>query len=255
MNLQNKFHANLNFTLQRGESCKIKIVFDGREYDAILTNIDFDKAKYPNHNDLLQIRYTPNSPIAKELQHIFSSSYNYLLTKKRSLKNKRTPIKVPAELAEQLIIYATEFQNVFVFDYIINSEIAQIKTSITSFTEYELENILNQEDIHATTIERYKLTKIRKLDRHIAETLKQLYDYRCQICGEKIGEKYSSSLVHAHHIEYFSKSLNNNPQNILIVCPNHHGIIHDVNPIYDILEHKFICSNGYIEPLKINYHL
>lgn len=30
--------------------------------------------------------------------------------------------------------------------------------------------------------------------------LEELYDFRCQICGCKIGEKYDSNIIHAHHI-------------------------------------------------------
>jgi len=87
------------------------------------------------------------------------------------------------------------------------------------------------------------------------ERLKILYGYRCQVCGQYIGEKYGSNLIHAHHIKYFTKSLNNNSNNIMVLCPNHHGIIHDKNPIFNAQTKTFLYPNGYEEGLKLNLHL
>ena len=78
-----------------------------------------------------------------------------------------------------------------------------------------------------------RLLKIRKLNRLIRENLKLLYGYRCQICGQLIGEGYGSHMAEAHHIDYFVNSLNNDASNQMIVCPNHHSIIHDANPVFD----------------------
>lgn len=100
-----------------------------------------------------------------------------------------------------------------------------------------------------------KVCKIRKLTTTILQDLKVLYGYRCQICGQYIGEKYDSNLIYAHHIEYFTKSLNNNTNNIMILCPNHHGIIHDKNPTYNAQDKTFLYPNGYVEGLKLNGHL
>ena len=78
----------------------------------------------------------------------------------------------------------------------------------------------------------------------------------CQvICGQYIGEPYGSHLIHAHHIHYFVHSLNNNANNIMIVCPNHHAIIHDLNPTFDFAQKQFHYPNGYVEGLAINLHL
>ena len=68
-------------------------------------------------------------------------------------------------------------------------------------------------------------------------------------------KKYGSTLIHAHHIEYFTKSLNNNPENILIVCPNHHGIIHDCNPEFNATEKTYHYPNGLVEGLTLNRHI
>lgn len=97
--------------------------------------------------------------------------------------------------------------------------------------------------------------KIRKLNKKIGDNLKQLYCYRCQICGQSIGEEYDAHVCEAHHIDYFTKGLNNSATNQMIVCPNHHRIIHADNPSFDRSVLQFTFSNGYIEPIRLNYHL
>lgn len=81
--------------------------------------------------------------------------------------------------------------------------------------------------------EKEQIVKIRKLNKKIGDNLKRLYGYQCQICGRRIGEEYGFHVVEAHHIDYFVKSLNNDASNQIIVCPNHHSIIHDVDPVFD----------------------
>ena len=99
------------------------------------------------------------------------------------------------------------------------------------------------------------IKKIRHLSGAIANSLKKLYGYRCQICGELIGKKYGSTLIHAHHIDYFTRSLNNNSDKILVVCPNHHGIIHDCNPVWDKKAKMYEYENGFKEGLLLNMHI
>lgn len=85
--------------------------------------------------------------------------------------------------------------------------------------------------------------------------MKLLYNYRCQICRKNIGEEYESQIVEAHHIDYFVHSLNNDSDNQLIVCPNHHSIIHDVNPVFDRKRLIYLFPNGVQEGLVLNQHL
>lgn len=119
--------------------------------------------------------------------------------------------------------------------------------------EFEIEHAL--EDESAKIIERLHLGKFRKLNREIGNHLKSIYNFRCQICGRNFGESYGTNLVEAHHIDFFSKSYNNNSENLLIVCPNHHRIIHATNPIFDRDLKLYRYSNGFSEPLILNMHL
>lgn len=100
------------------------------------------------------------------------------------------------------------------------------------------------EDSAAGVLDTARIVKIRKLNRRIGDNLKLLYGYRCQICGHMIGEEYGSHIVEAHHIDYFVSSLNNDANNQMIVCPNHHSIIHDVNPAFDRKRLLYTYKNG-----------
>ena len=49
--------------------------------------------------------------------------------------------------------------------------------------------------------------------------------------------------------------LNYTHNNQLIVCPNHHSIIHDTNPIFDRRRLIYIYKNGLEQRLVLNQHL
>lgn len=49
--------------------------------------------------------------------------------------------------------------------------------------------------------------------------------------------------------------MNNDAINQLIICPNHHRIIHATNPIFNRQKKIDTYKNGMIEKLSINYHL
>ena len=134
-------------------------------------------------------------------------------------------------------------------------EIAYARESIKLYSEIDIETILEKTDETANVVSKEKIYKIRQLDKSISDSLKQFYGYKCQICGQTIGERYDTSVIHAHHIDYFIKSLNNNPDNIMIICPNHHGIIHNTNPVFDKAKKMFFYPNGYAEGLLLNMHL
>ncbi len=131
----------------------------------------------------------------------------------------------------------------------------QISAHLQNNSPGDLENLLNKQDTTAHISDKLKISKIRYLDVTISNGLKKAYNYSCQICGQKIGENYSVDFIHAHHIEPFSESLNNNPENIMILCPNHHGIIHVANPIFDKKSKIFKYDNNFEEGLILNKHL
>jgi len=132
-----------------------------------------------------------------------------------------------------------------------------LKNIVENQPERVLEASFNYDvaDQISKIFETERIVKIRKLNRKIGDNLKLLYNYRCQICGKSIGAKYDSHVVEAHHIDYFTKSFNNDSNNQLIVCPNHHSIIHDVDPVFDRKRLIYLYPNGFKEGLLLNRHL
>ena len=166
-------------------------------------------------------------------------------------------IKLPDEYKEYLAIYTTEDDDSYVLETIAADDIQVLKENVKGQQErmFEAEIDYDIKDENAGLTVNVQLVKIRKLNQKIAENLKLLYGYRCQICGKLIGEEFGSHIVEAHHIDYFVNSLNNDSSNQMIVCPNHHSIIHDTNPIFDRRKKMYIYENGIEQKLMVNMHL
>ena len=131
-------------------------------------------------------------------------------------------------------------------------DIQQLTSEIKNYSEYDFENATDDTSgyrISAT------MRKIRKLDRSIGDSLKCLYDFRCQITGEAIGNEYGLPVVEAHHIDYFTHSMNNDSSNIIIISPNFHRIIHKNNPEFNRKTLTFDFPNGYKQKIKLDMHL
>ena len=244
--------------LVHGESMMVKILIDNELYEAEWKNQAFDQNKYVGHSDVMQFRYSENSPIAQKLRQIFFSTQNYVqaaLTDPN--RPKKQTIKIPEEIKEYIVISSTAQSDVFAFDCITNADQTEVHDQISAISEESFENdsFIPKSDSTAG----YKLSdsvrKIRKLDRSIGDSLKRLYDYRCQITGDKIGDEYAVEVVEAHHIVPFTDSLNNDTNNIIILSPNFHRIVHKANPIFDYANLCYRFHNGVIEKVKLNKHL
>ena len=251
------FGQTMGRFLQRGEKKKITIYLDGKSYDASIINIDYSK-KFNRKSDIFQIRYAANGELAQALQKCFMSSFRYLEYMRRmSNPGNRKMIRLPDEEKEFLAVYTTEYDDSYIFEPIVKNDFRVVKKYFKGFDErsFEEQSDFKVTDPTASVEEKTQIAKVRKLDRSIGNNLKLLYGYRCQICGKLIGEEYSAHVAEAHHIDYFVKSLNNDASNQLIVCPNHHSIIHDVNPVFDRKRKLYVYKNGMTEGLVLNKHL
>ena len=126
---------------------------------------------------------------------------------------------------------------------------------LSKMTEEEIEALFNAEDATAGFLYKEELRKVRKLNKQIIDNLKKIYRGECQLCGQKLGEEYGKEIVQAHHIEYFSKSQNNDSTNIIILCPNCHALIHKCNPTYEKDTFSFKFGNGNKLKIKNIGHL
>lgn len=251
------FAVSMGKFISRGESKNITLIMDGKSYKAKITNVNYN----PRHNrkkDTLQIRYSPNGDLSNALKTYFFKTYEFISEKRKIRKSgDRTLIRLPDEYKEYLAIYTTEYEDTYLLEPILADDITILKQLVKNQQERVFEANFNYDivDDNATIFETERIVKIRKLNKKIGDNLKLLYNYRCQICGKSIGEKYNSRIVEAHHIDYFVHSLNNDSDNQLILCPNHHSIIHDVNPVFDKKRLIYLYPNGAKEGLALNYHI
>lgn len=250
------FLRNMENFLQRGQSKIIHFFMNGKTYDAKIVNMNNSVEK--RKKDAYQIRYSRNGELSQALQQYFFKSMSYIKMIRESRDPKdRSYIKMPDGLKEYLAIYTTEYEDTFLLEPIAQDDFQVMKKAIQGMRERTVENEIEyeMEDKSSGIEKKLQIVKIRKLNRKIGENLKLLYGYRCQICGQVIGEKYGSHIAEAHHIDYFVNSLNNDANNQMIVCPNHHSVIHDANPVFDRRRMVYRFDNGVEERIRLNKHL
>lgn len=246
--------------LQRGEKKEAIFFLEGESFRATITNVNFsEKYRDAHKTDILQIRYNDSSPLAAKLRSVFSASYAYFLAARESrTPGSRKRIYLPESSKEYLAIYTTEYDDTYILEPLTVDDIAAVKEEYTDKDELQAESDLLLPDItdpNASIAQKTRTVKIRKLNRLIGENLKQLYGYRCQLCGQPIGEEFGARIADAHHIDYFVKSMNNDMSNQMILCPNHHRIIHETNPVFQRSAKEYVFPNGKHAPLVLNKHL
>lgn len=245
--------------LVQGVTKRIKIIVGEEMFNAILTNQNFNRKKYPDHSNMMQIRYDSNKALKKKLQAVFQKSYDYLSAQRILIDNRHKPLPLSKEIHEYIRFYFTENPEVFCFECNTDEEYNQVANTLRSMPEEVYESTSDDtfflQDKTASIEERERLVKYRKIDRGIIKTLKEHYGYRDEISGEKIGTEYGESVVEAHHIDYFTVSQNNDTTIIIIISPNYHRIIHKNNPTFNRKKFQFEFPNGEILKLKLYDHL
>ena len=245
--------------LKHGASKQIKILIDGDLFDAKLINQNFDQKRFPGHSDIIQIRYSLGSMIAAKLRSVFQESYSYLFAQRQLEENRNRQLILPKDLREYIRLYLTPSADVLCIECCTNVEYQQVANRLSTMPEEIYEQSDDDKffmaDKSASIEEKQQLVKYRKIDRSIILTLKKFYDYRDEISGEKIGDEYGDSVVEAHHIDYFTRSQNNDSTNIIIISPNYHRIIHKNNPRFNRKKFQFEFPNGEVLRLKLYEHL
>ena len=69
------------------------------------------------------------------------------------------------------------------------------------------------------------------------------------------GERYNAHVVESHHIDPFVVFMSNDAANQIIICPNHHRVIHKAEPVFERNRILFVYRNGAEEKLLLNKHL
>ena len=115
-----------------GDKHPINIIINGISFNALLTNPSFDKTKYPNHKEHIQIRYSINSKISQYFKEIFSTSYKFISAQKKS-QAKRLGVKTPEP--EIFRLYISDTPDTFIGETIVASA-SDINTDFQNNLEF-----------------------------------------------------------------------------------------------------------------------
>lgn len=100
----------------------------------------------------------------------------------------------------------------------------------------------------------YNTVDVQRARRNV-EALQGLYAGQCQICLYNPKKRYGHRTCHGHHIQWLSRGGEDEIDNMVLVCPNHHGAIHRDDAPFDFADLAFSFTNGLREALALNEHL
>lgn len=121
--------------------------------------------------------------------------------------------------------------------------------------EHVLKNKINIELPKISPTRRVEIVSNYQRNRSIIKNLHERYTGRCQICAFDPISVYGINAACAHHIHYLSRGGLDSLENLILLCPNHHAVIHGDDAVFDYEKKIFIFSNGRQEPLALNQHL
>lgn len=248
---------NLDEELDIGKSKTILIRIDDRKFLLKLQNQQFNRKKYKDHVPIVRIMYG-KCDFSDYLKEKFKVTWSWLELNKFDGERYPRVNEIPQNIKEYFVLYSTNRKNEFEGECITANDISVYQKEFVDTQEEEMVELhLNYSHIDYTAkiIEQTITSKVRKLDRNLIHNLKKIYDFKCQICKINFIESYNVHIAEAHHILPFVTSYNNNSDNLLILCPNHHRIIHKANPKFYRNKLLFKYPNGYEDKLLLNKHL
>lgn len=208
-----------------------------------LSEYDMDAVK--------SLGYTTRSEAINTISNIVGSGNNYLKLRRdefdalpdssssRKGWRNRPPLKEVADMASYLHQFSFDELTSIVKSLIDNHDQSEVMIDASDvihekpLSEDEIEQIINSTDPTAKLVINTCDGKRRVYNKNLIAGLKKLYKGCCQICGSNPADKYNTSIAEAHHIDFFSVSHNNDAGNIIILCPNHHRLIHKLKPDFD----------------------
>ena len=110
---------------------------------------------------------------------------------------------------------------------------------------YNHDRIATLSEPHSMVVESVEYERSRWL----ADSLKSYYLHRCQICSNDFEPSYGVRYSESHHIQYLSESGLDISQNLIVLCPNHHRIIHETRAEFDRAELQYQFPDGRQEKL------
>ena len=125
--LQVEFKSLLN-DYDRGVGRPVTLLVQGQPFEAVLINQAFNREKFKQHSDLVQIRFSTRSGLPQKLRKIFRTSYAYLKKKRDEAERRKTFARLPEDKREYLVFYTTTNPDVFTAEAITKAELYEADT-------------------------------------------------------------------------------------------------------------------------------
>jgi hypothetical protein len=119
----------------------------------------------------------------------------------------------------------------------------------------ELRDVIASEHLGVSEERRRELLGLTPRSRRLVASLHDMYAGRCQLCGFDSPLVYGVPSAESHHIVYLSRGGIDHLSNMVLLCPNHHTVVHKTDATFDHGRLAFLFANGRLEPLCMNTHL
>jgi 5-methylcytosine-specific restriction protein A len=118
-----------------------------------------------------------------------------------------------------------------------------------------LERVLLDAHTGVSEDRRRRLLLLARRDRELVRELNALYGGRCQLCAFDSRVVYGVNAAEAHHVVHLARGGEDELINMVLLCPNHHTVVHQTEATFDYSRLTFLFPNGRVEPLCLNSHL
>ena len=88
----------------------------------------------------------------------------------------------------------------------------------------------------------------------IVEQLRDMYNGQCQICKWSSRNRFNTDICEGHHIRWLSRGGEDEIENLVLLCPNHHRAAHACDAVFDYEGCSFDFGQCQ-EVLSLNKHL
>ena len=122
--------------------------------------------------------------------------------------------------------------------------------------ERTLKAIYNHDHIVTLRQPIMRTVNVQRFERNqsLADSLKSYYEHHCQVCGQDFRPTYGVPVADTHHIQYLRNGGLDISWNIVVVCPNHHRVIHATDSHFNRLTLTYEYPNGLHERLSLTEH-
>ena len=126
--------------------------------------------------------------------------------------------------------------------------VARATPQVIDETLYELHGRVNEQR------RKWPLREATPRSRAHVEALRRMYRGRCQLCGWESRTAHAVDVCEGHHLQWLSRGGGDATDNMVLLCPNHHRLVHALDAPLDFRDLAFDLGDRR-QALRLNQHL